>query len=354
LSDYYKVLGIPRSADEGEIKTAYRKLAHRYHPDKNPMDEKSEAKFKEVSEAYSVLGDTEKRNHYDRFGNTPLRQGNPPDHVTNIVNDFIKHFYGQGRAPPGTDIYETIHVSFLEVARGCKKKISYRQAQKCNSCHGVGGKGDKCNLCSGQGFVQRQNRVVWSTHKEVSICQRCNGTGVLVKEKCMVCLGRRQISVLKELELEILEGTDNNTMYRIANQGSDSLFGNRSGTLYVKCLVQEDSFFQRSGNNVIVEIPVTISELVLGCEKEVPTIDSRLGNANPLIIHIPPGQDPSKSFQFTGLGLARPMVQYKQRGNQIVRLAIQIPQKLTSKQRELFLELQETFEVEDEKEDRTE
>ena len=338
--DCYEILGVSKDASDQEIKSAYRKLALKYHPDKNSGDKEAEEKFKEAAEAYSILSDTEKRARYDRYGYNGIQGGFSGFDPSTFgdFGDILGEFFGFGdifggrrrRGGPerGNDLRYDLNISFKEAAFGLTTKIRISRQEACSDC---GGKGTpkgrepvKCSACGGSG-QQRFQQGFFSVSRT---CQQCGGSGQIIKEPCETCKGRGRVLREKTLEVRIPAGVDNGSRLRIQNEGEAGLYGGPSGDLYVVIYVEEHPFFQRQGTNIYCEIPIGVTQAVLGAEIMVPTLedDEKL--------RIPEGTQTGTVFRLRGKGIAG--LGERGRGDQFVTVNVAIPTKLTKEQRQLF------------------
>ncbi len=337
--DYYEVLGISRDANEQEIKSAYRKMAVRYHPDKNPGDRNAEDLFKEAAEAYSVLSDPDKRARYDRFGHSGLQGGfSGFDPATfGDFGDILGEFFGFGdifgsrrRGGPerGSDLRYDLKISFREAAFGLKTKIKIPRQDTCSACEGRGtAKGKSpvtCNACHGAGQVRYQQGFFSISRT----CGQCNGAGKVIKDPCEVCHGQGRVRREKVLEIKIPAGVDNGARLRISGEGEGGVHGGPSGDLYVVIFVEEHPFFQRQGNNIYCQVPIGIAQAVLGGEITVPTLEGEEK------LKIPEGTQSGSVFRLRNKGIVS--LGERGRGDQFVTVNVVIPTKLTKDQRQVF------------------
>jgi molecular chaperone DnaJ len=341
MKDYYELLGVARDASEADLKKAFRHLALKYHPDRNPEDEEAEEKFKEINEAYSVLSDSEKRSNYDRFGTAEgvgmgagfgSFAGGFGDIFEDIFGDFFGTFTGQRRARPtkGNDLRYDIDITLMDAAFGREKVIEVPKWEICSECHGTGsapGKGPVvCSNCKGTGHVRFQQGF-FSISKT---CGKCGGTGKIITDPCKACKGQERVRRFKTINVKIPAGVDTGSRLRISGEGEPGFYGGPPGDLFVILNVEEHPFFKREGNDIFCEVPVSFPQAALGAEMEVPTLN---GTSK---IKIPPGTPSGRIFHIKGEGLTR--VGGHARGNQIVRVYVDVPRKLTPRQRELLEE----------------
>ena len=348
--DCYEILGVSRSASEQEIKSAYRKLALKYHPDKNPDDKDAEEKFKEASEAYSILGDAEKRARYDRYGYNGIQGGTggfDPSTFGDFGDILGEFFFGdifgggrrrRGGPERGNDLRYDLKISFKEAAFGLTTKIKIPRQDTCSDCEGRGtpkGKDPvKCSACGGSG-KQGYQQGIFSFSRT---CQQCGGGGQIITEPCETCKGRGRVRKEKTLEVRIPAGVDTGSRLRIQGEGEAGLYNGPSGDLYVVIYVEEHQFFQREGNHIHCKIPIGVTQAVLGAEITVPTLeeDEKL--------RIPEGTQTGAVFRLRGKGAA--ILGEHGRGDQFVTVNVVIPTKLTKEQRQLFESLDKISENE--------
>lgn len=346
--DYYEVLGVDRNADADEIKKSYRKLALKYHPDKNP-DAKATEMFREINEAYSVLSDPIKREQYDRYGHvfdenqsfSSKNYGFNADFSSifdDLFTDAFSSFFGnhqrrnqrRAKSPEnGEHIEVSLTIDFLEAALGAKKTINIAQLVTCDECGGSGSKSSKletCPTCHGSGKVTQRHAFLTIS----STCPHCHGAGEIIKEKCPHCGGSGHIRKNKNIEIEIPEGVEDGMTIKYSNKGHEGRFGGMPGDLFVNIHVKEHEYFKREGRDIILEVPITFIDAILGTTIEVPTIKGKEQ------IKIKPGLQPSDEIVLKGMGIKD--IKGYGIGNQIIRFKILIPQKLTDNQKRLLEE----------------
>ena len=378
--DYYEVLGVSRDADDATLKKAYRALAKKYHPDMNPGNAEAEQMFKEVNEAYSILSDPEKRAQYDRFGHAAFDPaaggggGGSYDFGGFDFGDIFSSFFGGGNnhagggtfrgfggggssfsfgggqrnGPiPGEDVGVRVILSFEEAVFGCKKDISYNRVEECGDCHGTGSaKGaapDKCPDCNGYGRVTVNRRTFMGMMQTQETCERCRGTGRIIKNACKNCSGKGFVRLTKKLNVTIPEGIDNGQRIALRGQGSAGRNGGQNGDLIIEVAVRPHPVFEREGNNVYCEIPISITEAALGAEIDVPTLNGKTTK-----YAIPEGTQPGATFTLKGEGIAD--VNSGKRGNLTFTVTVEIPKGLTEEQKDLLRKFAEAT-GEGEKED---
>jgi len=359
--DYYEVLGVPRDATTEEIKRAYRRLAKKYHPDLNKDNPKeAEEKFKEISEAYEVLVDEEKRAKYDRYGFAGVQENFSPggfdwrdfthfDDLTdifgrNIFEDFFGGsifdvFFdrrGRSRRPTrGSDLRYDLEISFEEAARGTRKEIEVVREETCPSCGGTGAEGGTalttCPRCGGQGQIRDVQTHGFSQFVRIQVCPRCGGSGQVVERPCPTCGGSGLVKRSRRISVNIPAGVDTGSQLRLTAEGEKGRNGGPPGDLYVVIHVRPHEIFEREGADICLEVPVSYATLVLGGEVEVPTLD---GKAK---LRIPPGTDSGTVFRLRGKGL--PNLRQGGRGDENVRVVVMVPKDLSQRERELLEEL---------------
>lgn len=357
--DYYEVLGIGKNATDAEIKSAYRKLAKKYHPDLNPGDKEAEEKFKEVNEANDVLSDPQKRQRYDQFGfagvdpNYAAANGGGAGgfgggfggvDLGDIFGDIFGGGFGGGfsgfgggsstrtaNAPrKGHDIQASVILTFEEAAHGCSKKITINRQDTCPDCGGTGAaKGtspETCPDCGGRGYVVTQQRTPFGVMQSQQPCSHCGGRGTIIRNPCKTCRGTGKTAARKSLEINIPAGIDDDQNIALRGQGDAGSNGGPAGDVIVHVTVKADPMFERDGYDVTIHVPITFSQAVLGDDVEVPTVDGRIAQ------HIPEGTQSGTKFRLRGQG-----IQYlngRGRGDQYVIVDVEIPKKVTRAQRE--------------------
>ncbi len=337
--DYYELLGVSRDAAEVEIKKAFRQLAMKYHPDRNPDNKASEEKFKEINEAYSCLIDPQKKANYDRFGYAEgAAQGYSPfgagfgDVFEDIFGDFFGTFTGQHRARPtkGNDLRYDLGITLMEAAFGAEKTLEIPRWEMCDECSGSGSAPGKapatCPNCKGAGQI----RVQQGFFSISRACEKCGGSGKIITDPCKVCNGVGKVKKFRSIHLKIPAGVDTGSRLRVSHEGEMGLHGGPHGDLYIYIYEEEHPFFKREGNDLYCEVPISFSQATLGTEVEVPTID---GTAK---IKISSGTPSGRVFHLKGKGVQR-LGGYG-KGDQIVRVYVDVPKSLTPRQRELLEE----------------
>lgn len=344
--DYYDLLGVSKTATDEELKKAYRKLALKYHPDKNPGDQAAETHFKEINAAYSVLGDAEKRRVYDRYGHEAFSGaagsggfgGGFDSNVGDIFGDLFEDFFGasSGRArrrrgASGSDLKYTLDISLDTVLSGKEAKIKIPHWDECADCRGTGAKDGTaiatCPVCKGAGQMRFQQGFFAISRT----CQQCHGRGKVITEICAACRGERRIQQERTLSLWIPAGVEDGTNLRLAGKGEPGEGGGPPGDLYVVIAVKPHPVFIRDGANLVCEAPMSFAQAALGGKREAATLEDK-----PITIKIPPGTPHGKVFKFRGHGL--PNMQGGGRGDLLVRMKIVVPAKLSPRQKELLEE----------------
>ena len=349
--DYYEVLGVGRESGDQEIKGAYRKLALKFHPDRNPDDPNAEEKFKEASEAYSVLSDPQKRAAYDRFGHAGLQGaaggGFNPDAFQDF-GDILGDFFGFGdlfggggrrrsRAQRGEDIRFDLELSFEEAVFGLNAEIQVPRMESCTRCRGTGsepGSGPTtCPTCHGRGEVIYQQSFL-SIRRT---CSTCNGSGQIIRNPCSQCRGHGYQQVQRKLKVNIPAGVDDGTRVRLAGEGQPGPNNGPSGDLYVFLKVKDHAFFERHEQDLHCTVPLNVAQAALGCEIEVPTLEQ------PHKLKIPEGTQNGEQFRLRNKGV--PILNGSGRGDLIIHVAVRIPGRLTREQRKLLEQLRDTLPV---------
>ncbi|MCM1335245.1 MAG: molecular chaperone DnaJ [Bacteroides sp.] len=360
--DYYEVLGISKSATDDEIKKAYRKMAKMYHPDLHPDDPAAAEKFKEVNEANDVLSDPQKRQRYDQFGHAGVDpsygagQGaggfggfggfSTGDGID--LGDIFDSFFGMGggsrsttqnpNAPrKGADIAISLDISFMEACKGVQHEVELNRAEVCDSCNGSGAKAGTtaktCPDCHGSGTVRFQQRTILGSVTSTRPCTKCGGKGKIIETPCPTCHASGRVQKKSKITVSVPAGIDDGMTLRVANAGHVGQNGGPRGDLKVRISVRKDPLFERRENDIWTEIPITYAQAVLGADVTVPTID---GNVS---YHIPEGTQPDTVFRLRGKGVKR--LQREGRGDQLVKVVLEVPKNLTKKQKELLTEFSE-------------
>ena len=348
--DYYEVLGVSKTASDSEIKSAYRKLAKKYHPDMNPGDKEAEAKFKEASEAYAILSDADKRRKYDQFGHAAFDGGagggaggfdfNGFD-MGDIFGDIFGDFFGGGgrsrsanNGPmKGQNVRVSVHLTFEEACFGTEKEIELNIKEDCAKCHGTGAKPgtqpETCSKCGGKGQVVFTQQSLFGVVRNVQACPDCHGTGKIIKDRCPDCGGSGYISRRKKISVSIPAGIDNGQSIRIRDKGEPGINGGPRGDLLVQVIVGRHPIFQRQDYDIYSTAPITFAQAALGAEVRIKTID---GN---VMYTVKPGTQTDTRVRLRGKGV--PTTRNKQvRGDHYVTLVVQVPTKMNAEQKELL------------------
>lgn len=355
--DYYEVLGISKSATLDEIKSAYRKKAKEFHPDLNKDNPNAEEKFKEVQEAYSVLSDENKRKMYDQYGHAGVNGSGPStggfggfqgfDGAGFDFGDIFDSVFGGGfsqsfggrssgpRATRGSDVLMRMDLSFDEAIHGCEKKFNLDVVEECSKCHGHGGfDREECSTCHGKGTITSQQQTILGAFMSTTTCPECHGTGNTYKRKCSECNGKGKIKNNKKITINIPEGINTGDRQRISGKGNPGSNGGENGDLYIEFLVDEHDIFIRDGDDIYVEVPLTITEAILGCKKTIPTI---YGNVK---LNVSAGTNSGDRERIKGKGVNNT---YRHRkGDMYVIFKIYTPKRLSRDQKKLIEKLNET------------
>jgi molecular chaperone DnaJ len=350
--DYYEVLSVSRDCDDGTLKSAYRKLALQYHPDRNPNNHEAEEKFKEAAEAYAILSDPQKRAAYDRYGHQGVAGAGTPGFDESTFADFgdiLGDLFGLGdifgrrggggrRTQRGEDIRYDLEISFEDSMRGLAADLQIPRMEACTRCHGTRGEPNggmvTCSVCGGRGEVLYQQSFL-AIRKT---CPTCSGRGKVIRQACTQCRGEGYHRIEKKLKVNIPAGVDNGTRLRLAGEGNPGPAGSQPGDLYVVIKVAEHPVFERRDSELHCTLPINVAQAVLGAEIEIETFDG------PQTIKIPEGTQPGAQFRLRNLGV--PQLNSRSRGDLFIHLDVQIPKKLTRDQRKIFEQLQEVLPVE--------
>ena len=369
--DYYEVLGVNKNATDDELKKAYRKLAKKYHPDANPDNKKeAEEKFKEVNEAYETLSDPQKRRMYDQFGadgpqgfgggQGPFGQGGYYSYSSSGFNgfddfgdlgDIFSSFFGGGfggRASSrkqngprkGADLNLRMEITFEQAFSGVEKEITVTRNETCDNCHGTGAKPGtsvtKCTMCNGTGQVTQVQNTILGQMQTRRTCTACHGTGEVIKEPCDICHGRGAVRKQPRIKVKIPAGIDDNQTVVLRGEGEPGEKGGPKGDLYITVRIKKHSIFTRSGNNVMCEVPITITQATLGADLEIPMVDGTKE-----IYKIPDGTQTGTKFVIKNKGFKS--VNSSSVGDFVFTVKVQTPKKLTKEQRELLVQLAKTM-----------
>ena len=355
--DYYEVLGVARAATDQEIKSAYRKLALQFHPDRNPNNPDAEEKFKEASEAYAVLADGDKRAAYDRYGHAGLggagvSQGFDANDLSDIFGDFfgLGDIFGGGtrkrsRTQRGADLREDINLEFEEAVFGTETKVTVRRHESCEECRGSGAAPGKapvtCRSCTGRGQVRYQQGFF----SIARTCPTCQGTGSVITDPCAKCKGEGRVLRQRTVDAKVPAGVEDGTRIRFSGYGEGGLHGGPPGDLYVVLHVKEHPFFEREGNDLHCVIPISYAQAALGAEISVPTLEGEQ------VLKVPDGTQSGTTLRIRGKGV--PVLSGHGKGDLFVEVRVQTPSKLNKRQRELLQELKGLTHVENRPQRRT-
>lgn len=347
--DYYEILGVDRGADADAIKKAYRKLALKFHPDRNPDDKESEQKFKDASEAYAILSDKKKREQYDQFGHVEGEGAAGGFDFSNmaggggfgdIFGDIFTEFFGQGGRPGGgggrpggqrgSDLLYNMEVSFDQAAFGYTTEVNIPRLESCGQCGGLGARSAKdvevCPVCQGSG----QQRMQQGFFAVATTCTRCRGEGRIVRTPCPKCNGAGRERNTHKLRVNIPAGVDSGARLKLSGEGEHGANGGRTGDLYIAITVKEHPFFHREGNDIYCEVPISFAQAALGTELEVPTLEGRVE------LKIPAGTQNQRTFRMRNKGITQ--LRGSGRGDQYVRVLVEVPTNLSKRQRDLLEE----------------
>ena len=344
--DFYEILGLSREVSENEIKKSYRKLAMKYHPDQNKGDKEAEKKFKEVSAAYEILKDPQKRAAYDQYGHDAFKQGGMGGaqgfgDFTSGFSDIFEEFFGEGfgsasrkrRPSRGGDLRYNMSISIQEAFNGKKTQIKIPSSVNCDSCSGTGGAGGSkpstCRSCNGYGKV-RASSGFFTVERT---CAECGGAGESISNQCIKCSGTGQVKKRKTISVNIPSGVDTGTRIRISGEGERGQRGAGNGDLYIFIEIQKDKLFQREEEHLFCHVPVSIIIAILGGEIEVPTIEGKKAR-----LTIPPGTQSETQFRLRGKGMS--ILRQNRRGDMYVEVGVEVPVNLTKKQKSILIEFE--------------
>ena len=355
--DYYEVLGVSKSATKDEIKSAFRKKAKQYHPDLNKDNPDAAEKFKEAQEAYEVLSDEQKRKMYDQYGHAGVSGsagggfsgfgGAGFDASDFDFGDIFDNIFGGGfggfssssssrsRATRGSDLLMGVKLTFEEAVYGCEKDINIDVVEDCPECHGEGGF-DKttCSKCRGSGTITQEQHTILGSFLSKTACPYCNGTGSTFERKCTSCRGTGKVKNNKTITVTVPAGIDTENRLRLQGKGEEGTNGGPAGDLYVEFTVRDHEYYKRVDDDIYLEVPLTITEAVLGCKKEIPTL---YGN---VFLTIPAGTQSGEKLRLRSKGI--PNVNTKKKGDMFVITKVIIPEKITKDQKKLFEQLSDT------------
>ncbi|MCT4594604.1 MAG: molecular chaperone DnaJ [Anaeromicrobium sp.] len=351
--DYYEVLGTDKNVDEKELKRAYRKLAMKYHPDKNPGDKEAEEKFKEINEAYEVLSDSEKKARYDQFGHAGVdgqggfgSGGFGAGGFDDIFSDIFDMFGGgfsssRRRNGPkkGADLRYELNITFEEAAFGAKKEVNIKRHESCKKCGGTGAKEGTakktCSTCNGTGEVRYAQRTPLGQFVNVKPCDLCGGEGHIIESPCDTCHGTGKELKNKTIQINIPEGVDNGSVISLRGEGEPGEKGGPFGDLFIILRVKPHELFKREGNDIICDVPITFTQAALGDELIIPTLDGKVK------YKIPEGTQSGTIFRLRGKGI--PNMRGYGRGDHYVKIIVEVPKKLNSKQREMLMKFSDVM-----------
>ncbi len=357
--DYYEVLGVQKGASADDIKKSYRKLAMKYHPDRNPDNKEAEEKFKEAAEAYEVLSDDEKRSRYDQFGfagvdpNYGAGQGGYGGGFGGFgdfgdLGDIFGSFFGGGssrsasRNGPrrGENVGARLDLTFEEAAFGCEREISVPRIENCAACSGTGsadGVTETCSMCHGAGQVRTTQNFMGMTMQSSTVCPQCNGRCKIIKTPCNTCKGKGKVRRTQKIRVKVPAGVDQGQSVRVRGEGCVGSNGGPNGDLLVDIYIKRHPIFTRNDYTVLCEVPITFAQAALGAEIQVPTLDGKES------FSIPEGTQTGTTFTLNGKGI--PMVGSRRRGDQRFTVVVETPTKLTREQKDLLRQLEDTMEV---------
>jgi molecular chaperone DnaJ len=357
--DYYETLEVERNASPEDLKSAFRRLARKYHPDINKEPD-AEEKFKEINEAYAVLSDTDKRAAYDRYGVEGVNNmGGVPDYTSIDLSDIFEEFFGFGggnsrrrtRNTPrrGEDLGQKLKLSFEEAVFGVEKEIEITRDELCSACRGTGAEPGtsptRCPTCGGKGEVRQVRQTFLGSMVQVTTCPACNGKGEVISSPCKVCRGRGLERKTVKKTVSIPAGVDTGTQIRLAGEGQPGAFGGPNGNYFIELDVAQHPFFKRNQNDIVLNLSINLAQATLGAEIDVPTVD---GKAK---LKIPAGTQPGRVFTIKSKGV--PHLKNSGRGDEQVIISVEIPSRLTTEQRDLFEKLASTLGTEAHPEDRS-
>lgn len=352
--DYYEVLGVQKGASEAELKKAYRNLAKKYHPDVNPGNKEAETKFKEANEAYEVLSDPQKRGRYDQFGHAGTDPngfgggaGGFSDFDFGGIGDIFETFFGGSgfggrtrskRGPQkGADLKYAMDISFEEAAFGVEREINVSRMEICSKCTGSGAKpgtqSSTCQQCNGTGQIHVKQNTPFGQFVNAKTCDACKGEGKIISDPCPACNGKGKLRNTVKLKINVPSGIDDGQTISLRGEGDPGSKGGPNGDLYINIRVKPHPLFKRQNNDVVCEVPITFTQAALGAELEVPTLDGKVKYT------VPEGTQTGSVFRLKGKGI--PFLRGNGRGDQYVKVNIDVPKKLNEKQKSLLREFAE-------------
>ena len=351
--DYYEVLGVSKTASDDDIKSAFRQMAKKYHPDLHPDDKEAEAKFKEVNEAYEVLSNPDKRAKYDQFGHAAFDPtagggysgGSPFSGFSGFggFGDIFGDIFGGGRTTRadnngpvrGDNLRQSLSITFEEAAFGCEKEIQYRREENCSACGGTGAAPGTqpvtCPTCGGRGTVTRTQNTILGMMQSTVPCSACGGTGKIIKDPCKSCSGSGRVRTIEKRKFRIPAGIDDGQTIRLSGGGDDGLRGGPSGDLHISIRVRPHKRFIRDGADIHQNISIPVTTAILGGSVDVPTLEKNIK------LNIPEGTPAQKTFRVKGAGITK--LNSNDKGDMYVNVTVDIPKRLTDKQKELVRNL---------------
>ena len=360
--DYYEVLGVPKDATDADIKKAYRKLAKQYHPDLNPDDPTAAEKFKEVNEANQVLSDPDKRARYDQFGHagvdssyggggTNFTGGFDGVDLSDIFSDIFGGGFGGGgfsarssgvnAARRGADIASALDITFMEACKGTSRDVTINRTEECPDCGGTGAAAGSttktCPDCNGRGVVTVQQRSMFGMMQSQRPCTKCGGKGKIIEKPCIKCGGSGRVNQRKTVTVKVPAGIDDGMLLNVRGQGSVGSNGGARGDLKVRISVKADPVFEREDYNIWIDFPITYAQAALGAEIEVPTIDGKVS------YNVPAGTQPGTVFRLRGKGVQKLQQSAGTRGDQMVRISVEVPKNLTKAQKDALTAFEGTL-----------
>ncbi|MGQ0794110.1 MAG: molecular chaperone DnaJ [Deltaproteobacteria bacterium] len=337
-ADYYEILGVNRGANQEEVKKAYKKLAFEYHPDRNPGNSEAEEKFKQINEAYQVISNPDKRAQYDSFGQMSGGDGLSDTDFSRNFNDLFGNLFDEvftagrrqgGGRERGRDLKYNLEITFEEAVFGVEKELVVPKRSFCSECNGTGaapGGEMTCLMCAGRGTIKYSEGFFAISRT----CSNCGGTGRIIKKACATCRGEGLITTEQRVKVMIPAGVDNRSRLRIRSEGESGLYGGPNGDLYVEIFVKEHTLFKREGKDILCDVPISFVQAALGAEIEIPTLEGRAE------IKIPAGTQTGQSFKLKGKGA--PIINGRGKGDLFIKVLVEVPVRLNSRQRQLLEE----------------